>query len=173
MKARIVSLAALVGCLSVYAGEIIFVQPTTEKDARSTREPSRTERELERTQSKARAYSGATGGTPVVIDENSLARPLDRTEQSIRDAQDYLRPGTGAASTGSGGTTVILRAAPQSETEKLRQKARGYIAPESAARVGKCGEVTNSVGTIGDGANAERSVNVIEKGNSAVVVNCK
>ena len=72
-----------------------------------------------------------------------------------------------------GGTTIILRAAPPSETEKLRQKARNYLAPESAVRGGKNCEVANTVGTIGEGVGTEHSSNVIEKGNSAVIVNCK
>ena len=38
-----------------------------------------------------------------------------------------LRSGSGAS--GTEGTTIILRAAPPSETEKLRQKARSYVAP--------------------------------------------
>lgn len=172
MKVRIVSFAALFGCLCAYAGEIIIIQPA-EKSSRTEREPSRTEREVERTSDKARKYAtGKEGSAPVVIEEGAPARPLDRNEQSIRDAQDYLRSGSGAS--GTEGTTIILRGAPPSETEKLRQKARSYIAPANAPRTGRnCGEASTSVGMIGEGAGAEHGANVVEKGNSAVNVNCK
>ena len=172
MKVRIVSFAALLGCLCAYAGEIVIIQPA-EKGSRNEREPSRTEREVGRTSDKARQYAAGKGGaTPVVIEEGAPTRPLDRNEQSIRDAQDYLRSGSGAS--GKESTTIILRAAPPSETEKLRQKARSYIAPANAPRTGKnCGDASISVGTIGEGVGAEHSANVVEKGNSAVNVNCK
>lgn len=171
MKARIAVSAALLGCLAAYAGEIVIVQPAAEKDARSVREPTRSERELGRTTGKARGYAG-TGGTTVIVGEGT-SRAAENAEHSIQDAQDYLRPGGGAAgSSGTGGTTVILRATPQSDTEKLRQKARSYVA-ENPARSGKVCEVANTVGTVGDGGSADRGSSVIEKGNSAVIVNCR
>ena len=172
MKVRIVLVAALFGCLCAYAGEIIIIQPA-ENSSRNEREPSRSEREVGRTSDKARQYATGKGGaTPVVIEEGAPARPLDRNEQSIRDAQNYLR--SGSSTSGTEGTTIILRSAPPSETEKLRQKARSYIAPATASRTGKnCGEASTSVGMIGEGAGAEHSANVVEKGNSAVNVNCK
>ncbi|OHC65393.1 MAG: hypothetical protein A2040_02695 [Rhodocyclales bacterium GWA2_65_19] len=172
MKVRIVSFAALLGCLCAYAGEIIIVLPA-EKGSRNEREPTRTEREVSRTSDKARQYATGKGGaTTVVIEEGAPARPLDKNEQSIRDAQDYLRSGSGAS--GTEGTTIILRAAPPSETEKLRQKARSYVAPANTPRTDRnCGEASTSVGMIGEGAGAEHSANVVEKGNSAVNVNCK
>ena len=172
MKVRIVLFAALLGCLHAYAGEIVIIQPA-EKATRNEREPTRTEREVGRTSDKARQYATGKGGsTPVVIEEGAPARALDKNEQSIRDAQDYLRSGSGAS--GRDDTTIILRSAPPSETEKLRQKARSYVAPANAPRTGRnCGDVSISVGTIGEGPGAERSANVVEKGNSAVSVNCK
>lgn len=173
MKVRIAMFAAFLGCLAAYAGEIVIIQPA-EKDTRSTREPTRSERELGRTMDKARQYGGTGSAAPIVIDEASGSRPLDKAEQSIRDAQDYLRSGSGSAGmSGMGGTTVILRAVPPSETEKLRQKARSYVAPENAGRTVTCGEVSNTVGTIGGLAGNERTSSVSEKGNSAVNVNCK
>jgi len=173
MRDRIFAVATLLGCFAAFAGEIVIVQPA-EKDSRSVREQTRSERELDRTMDKARRYGGGAASTPVFIDETGDSRLRDHTDQSIRDAQDYLRPGSGEdGMSGTGGTTIILRAAPPSETEKLRQKARSYLAPESAARGGKNCEVANTVGTIGEGVGTEHSSNVIEKGNSAVIVNCK
>lgn len=175
MKVRIVIFAAFLGCLAAYAGEIVIIQPV-EKDSHSVRESTRSERGLDRTMGKARQHAGTGGAVPVVIDETSGSSSLDKTEQSIRDAQDYLRPSSGASGmSGMGGaTTIILRAAPPSETEKARQKARSYVAPENAGRaVTTCGEVANTVGTIGGATGGERTSSVIEKGNSAVVVNCR
>lgn len=173
MRARILAVATLLGCLAAYAGEIVIIQ-STGKDPRSVREPTRSERELGRTMDKARQYGGTGGAVPVIIDETGEVRSLDKTEQSIRDAQDYVRPGGGAdGMAGMGGTTIILRAAPPSETEKLRQKARSYAAPD-AARSGKtCAGAANTVGTIGEGVGTEQSSNVSEKGNSTVNPNCK
>lgn len=171
MKVRLAVSAALLGCLAAYAGEIVIIQPA-EKDTRSVREPTRSERELARTMGKARQQAG-TGGTTVIVGEEASRRSLDNAEQSIHDAQDYLRPGGGTGNhSAPGDAAVILRATPQSDTERLRQKARSYIA-DNPARSGKTCEVVNTVGTIGEGSGAERSTNVIEKGNSAVIVNCR
>lgn len=173
MKVRIAIYATLLGCLAAQAGEIVIIQPA-EKDPRSVREPTRSERELGRTMDKARNYGGTGGGLPVIIDETAGPRPQDRTEDAIREAQDYLRSGAGPSGmSGMGGTTtIILRAAPTSETEKLRQKARSYSPPDNASRGKNCPESANTVGSIGDGASADRS-SVSEKGNSVVSTGCK
>lgn len=169
MTVRTALLVALLGCLPAYAGEIVIIQ--SPDSSRSVREPSRSERELGRTMDKARQH--VTGGAaPVVIDDSTGTRLQDSTEQSIRDAQDYLRPATGSATPDTGGTTVILRAAP-TETEKVRQKARSYVVPEAGSKTVATCEVGNTVGTIGGVAGNERTTNVIEKGNSAVIVHCK
>lgn len=171
MKVRIAACAALFGSLCVQAGEIVIVVPA-ETSARSEREPTRSERELGRTMDKARQYGGKGGAAPVVIEEGAPARPFDKTEQSIRDAQGYLRPG--AETPATDGVTIILRSAPTSETEKLRQKARAQIAPSNPSRSATpCTNSVNTVGTIGEGAGAERSAHVVEKGNSAVNTQCK
>ena len=175
MKVRIALFAALLGCLAAVAGEIVIIQPA-EKDPRAIHEQSRSERELGRTMDKARSHAGTGSQTPIVIDDNTGTRLLDRSEQSIRDAQDYLRPGSGVSGSGANSTTVILRSAPPGETEKLRSKARSYIASDNPARPGKnCSEVVNTVGTIGEGSSSDRNivVNVSEKGNSSVNVDCK
>ena len=168
MKLRIASLAVSLGCLSAYAGEIVIIRPADD-GARSVREQSRSERELGRTMDKARDHAGTANG-PVIIDDRTGSRAAQNAEQAIRDAEDYLRPGSGAATApNSGGTTVILRTAP-TEPERLRQKARSYNAPDGGGRATTlCGEVANTVGTIGN----ERATTVIEKGNSVVIVNCK
>lgn len=172
MKDRLFAIAILLGCFPAFGGEILIVQPA-ETGARSVREPTRSERDLDRTMDKARRYGGRGSSGAVVIDETGDSRLLDRADQSIQDAQDYLRPSSGAAGMQeTGGTTIILHATPPTEPEKLRQKARSFIAPE-AVRSGKNCEVTNAVGMIGEGAGAEQSGNVIEKGNSAVIVRCK
>ena len=173
MKVRTVMLVALIGCLSAVAGEIVILQPM--ENAGNEKEPPRGERDLGRTMDKARQYSGRSSATTVIIDEAGPARSIDKTEKSIRDAQDYLRPGRDAAtSTSADSTTIILRAAPQGEAERQRQKARSYVAPANTAHAGRdCGQAVTSVGMIGEGTGAERSVNVVEKGNSAVNVNCK
>lgn len=174
MRARILAVATLLGCLAAYAGEIVIIQQSAEKDARSVREPTRSERELGRTMDKARHYGGTGGAAPVIINETGEARPLDKTEQSIRDAQDYIRPGGGAEGmAGMGGTTIILRAVPPSETDKLRQKARSYATPDAARSSKTCAGAANTVGTIGEGVGTEQSSNVSEKGNSTVNPNCK
>lgn len=172
MKVRIAVFATLLGCLAAYAGEIVIIQPA-EKDPRAVREPTRSERELGRTMDKARQHGGSGGAVPLVIDESAGPRPQDKTEQAIREAQDYLRSGAGPSGMSgmSGTTTIILRAAPTSETEKLRQKARSYN-PDSTARSKNCAESANTVGSIGNGASADRS-NVSETGNSVVSTGCK
>lgn len=167
-------LGALFGCLPAAAGEIIIIQPV-EKGVKGDREPTRNERELGHSLEKARQYGGKGSTNTVVIENGEPVRSLDKTEQSIRDARDYVRPGRdqpGVA--GVEGTTIILRVAPQSEVERQRQKARSYIAPVNSTQTGRdCGQASTSVGMIGEGPGAERSVNVVEKGNSAVNVNCK
>lgn len=178
MRKRLVCLAAMIGCLPALAGEIIILQPgETATTPRSGREPSRSERELGRTMEDARQHAGrSSGSTVVIIDSGKPTRGIDRAEQSMREAQDYLRPGGGGASTmNAGDTAVIINSAPASDAERMRSKARSYIAPEGGRGVTKCGEVTNQVGMIGDGGPTGRntSVSANEKGNMAVIVNCK
>lgn len=169
MSVRVGVWAILAGCLSAQAGEIVIVQPTAAPPA--ARE-TRTEKELGRTLDRARQSAGKSSGTTVIVEENGNERPLDRTERSMRDARDYLRPGGDAQSADN--ATVILRAAPPSEAERMRQKARSYVTPPGGARTGKnCAEATTQVGMIGEGAGAERSANVIEKGNYSVTTGCK
>lgn len=173
MKVRIAMFAALLGCFHAHAGEIIIVQPA-ERNPRTVREPTRSEHELGRSMDQARQYGGKSSSTAVIVEDGTPTRPLDKTEQSIRDAQNYLQGSEAPGAAGTEGTTIILRAAPPSEAERLRQKARSYAAPATAARSGRnCGEVSTQVGMIGEGPGAERSANVSEKGNSAVNVNCK
>lgn len=169
MNIRILALAMSAGCLSAQAGEIVIVQPTAAPPA--ARE-TRTEKELGRTMDRARQNAGKSSGTTVVVEEDGKERALDRTEKSMREARDYLRPGGDAQS--ADGATVILRAAPPSEAERMRQKARSYVTPSGGARMGKnCAEATTQVGMIGEGAGAERSGNVVEKGNYSVTTGCK
>lgn len=176
MRTRLVCLAAMIGCLPALAGEIIIVQPG-DTTSRSGREPSRSERELGRTMEDARQHAGrGSGSTVVIIDSGKPTRGIDRAEQSMREAQDYLRPGGGtAATTNSGDTAIIINSAPASDAERMRSKARSYVTEGAGRSVPKCGEVTNQVGMIGDGGGTGRntSISANEKGNMAVIVNCK
>jgi hypothetical protein len=170
VKIRIAAGAALLGCLCAQAGEIVIVAPA--ETSRGEREPTRSERELGRTIDKARQYGGKGGPPPLVIEEGAPPGAFDKTEQSIRDAQHYLRSGGEAPAT-EGTTTIILRSAPLGDAEKLRQKARAQVAPPHPSRnAAPCASGMNTVGVIGEGASAERS-NVVEKGNSAVNTQCK
>lgn len=169
MKDRIVCWAFLIGCFSAHAGEIVFTQPGPAAPA--PRE-TRSEKELGRTLEQARQYAGKSSGGTVIVDEKGKERLLDRTEQSMREARDYQRQGADAQ--GVENTTVILRAAPPSEAERMRQKARSYANPQAASKSGKnCSEASTQVGMIGEGAGAERSANVVEKGNYSVTPGCK
>lgn len=172
MKGRSLIVAALLGSLPALGGEIVFTQPgqSQQGTAKPRSEPSRSEREVDRTLEKARQKVGRGSGIPV---EEAAPRPLDKAEQAIREAQDYLRPG-GEAPTGMEGTTVILKNAQPSDAERARLKARGYIAPAAAGKgTHNCGEAATAVGMIGEGPGAERSANVFEKGNSSVNTQCK
>lgn len=172
MKGRWFIAAALLGSLPALSGEIVFTQPGQPQQTQppaKPREPSRSERELDRTLDKARQRAGKSGG----VQEGGVSqRPLDKAEQAIQEAQDYLRPGGDAAGTET--TTVILRNAPPSDAEKARLKARGYVTPATAGKPGhNCGEAATAVGMIGEGPGAERSANVFEKGNASVNTQCK
>jgi hypothetical protein len=172
MKGRFFITAAVLGSLPAFGGEIVFTQPGQPQQAPQSakpREPSRSERELDRTLDKARQRAGTSSG---IVEGGVPSRPLNKAEQAVQEAQDYLRPGGDGAGTET--TTVILKNAPPSDAEKARLKARGYIAPATAGKAGhNCSEAATAVGMIGEGPGAERSTNVFEKGNSSVNTQCK
>lgn len=173
MRARASMMALLLGCLPAVAGEIIIgpAPAPQQQAAPREREPSRSERELGRSLGKARDYAG-TGGTAVVVDDGKSPRPLDKTERAMRDAQEHLRSGGDTSASGTDGT-VTLRAAPLSDAERARLKARAYATGEAPRTTRNCSEAATQVGMIGEGAGAAKSGNVVEKGNSAVNVNCR
>lgn len=174
MRAHALLIASLLGCLPAVAGEII-IGPSPAPQQQATpreREASRSERELGRSLGKAREYAG-TGGSAVVVEDGKSPRQLDKTERAMREAQDYLRSG-GEAPAGSTEGTVTLRAAPLSDAERARLKARSYAAGDAPRTTRNCSEAAaTQVGMIGEGAGAAKSGNVVEKGNSAVIVNCR
>ena len=161
---RVLMVASLIGCLSAGAGEIIIIQPEDPSKTRS-------ERNLDRSMSKARQQAGVE--QPVtVIEEGSQPGTAEQAGEMLRGARS--RRGAGADNPDSSDNTVIImRAAPPpTGAEKAVSKARGYAGTKD--RMGRnCGEVATSVGTIGEGEGATQSAKVIEKGNSAVNPNCR
>lgn len=158
------SLAVSFGCLyaaAVPAGEIIIVDPAAQKTP------------AERAKDKARQEAGRSKGDPtiIVIDDGGKKKGADAAEASLQDARDYVRPAP-ADPAAAGGTTIILRSAPQSDAEKAKLRARSYTAPAPVVGSKDCRNTTvTQVGTIGD-APATTTV-VVEKGNSSVNVQCK
>lgn len=161
------------GCLlvlSAQAGEIVILQPAPQS--------SRSEQQADRAVDKARQKAGRPGAgttTLIVTDDPALATPAaprsrsaENAERSMQDADDYLRPSTSGGTVTKDGTTVILRSAP-SDAGQARQKARSYLqSDEDAPQTRKC-VVVNEVGMIG----GVKSDHVVEKGSSAVMMQCR
>ena len=144
------------------AGEIVIIQPAGGE--------TRSERNAARTAERARQNSGEAA-TPIVIEDVSVNLGSNAVRSS-RDAQEYLNP---IGSQGRGdNTTIILRNAPLTDSEKARQRAASYVQPENLSATNRaCGDVSLSVGTIGDKVVVERNISVNERGNSAVNTNCR
>lgn len=169
-SALFAGLAALLAGTSM-AGEILILQPTTSATG------SRNEQAAQELNARARQQSGQAvpdnvyvlpvpGGTGLAP---GLPSPADQLRQSARDYADPP-PAAGAGD----GTQVILRAAPLSDTERMRLKARSYSAdPAKPGARNNCGAASNEVGTIGEGAGAHKSENTFERGSSAVNPNCR
>lgn len=162
MSHRTAVLATLLVFSFSQAGEIVIIQPAGNE--------TRSERNAARTTERARQNSGKTAA-PIVIEDGNVSIGSGAIRAS-RDAQDYLDP-AGAQAPGEN-TTIILRNAPLTDSEKARQKAASYVQPaNSSANQRACGEVSLSVGTIGDKTVIEKNSTVNERGNSAVNVNCR
>lgn len=144
------------------AGEII-IQPASNQ--------TRTEKEASRSATSARQRLDGQKA-PVVIEDGTLDGG-SRAQRSSQDAQEYLRSSGGQAPSDEK-TTIILRSVPLSDSEKSRQRAASYVQPSgSSATQRACGDVSLTVGSIGDKTTVDRNVVVNERGNSAVNVNCK
>lgn len=145
------------------AGEIVIVQPAGNE--------TRNERNLGRTLDKARQNSGKQAA-PLIVEEGVLDRGSN-AERSSRDAQEYLRPAA-SQHPGHENTTIILRNAPLTDAEKARQKAAVFAQPAGASAVNRaCGDVSLSVGMIGDEAVIQRNASVNQRGNSVVDTSCR
>jgi hypothetical protein len=144
------------------AGEIVIIQPASND--------TRAEKNAARTSERARHNSGKASG-PITVEEGS-ANLGSNAVRASRDAQDYLNP---SIAQGPGeNTTIILRSAPLSDSEKARQKAAAYVQPaNSSATHRACGDVSLTIGTVGDKTVIDRNITVNERGNSAVNVNCR
>lgn len=163
MILRMAMLAPLFLSTLAQAGEIVIVQPAGNE--------TRNERNLGRTMDRARQNSGKQAA-PLVVEDGVLDRGTN-AERSSRDAQEYLRP---AASQNSGheNTTIILRNVPLTDAEKARQKAAAFSQPAGAPAANRaCGDVSLSVGMIGDEAVIQRNANVNQRGNSVVDTSCR
>lgn len=161
MKVRIATFATLYACALGQAGEIVIIQPASNE--------TRNEKSLGRTMDKARREGGKPAA-PLVVEDGMVDRG-NNAERSSRDAQDYLRQPVHPSPVDEN-TTIILRNAPLTEADKLRKKAAAYAQPNGLSATNRaCGEVSLSVGTIGDKTVIERNVN--ERGNSVVDVNCR
>lgn len=161
MELRIAAIATLSFCALTQAGEIVIIQPANNE--------TRNEKNLGRSMDKARQQSGKQAA-PLVVEDGILDRG-NNAERSSRDAQDYLRQPTQQRPDDEN-TTIILRNAPLSDAERARLKATAYAQPAGSSTTNRaCGDVSLSVGTIGDKTVIERNVN--ERGNSAVNVNCR
>lgn len=165
MKARSLWFVAWLGCLPAvpaHAGEIIIIEQAPQG--------SRSERGAGEAKEKARQHAGkVSAGTTVIINDGGDARAPSQAEQASREAQEYLRGSAPAADAGGEGTTIILRAAPASDAEKARLKARSYVTP-AGSRQKECASVASEVGVIGEGPGASKSASVLEKGSSSVNV---
>lgn len=163
MILRMAMFAPLFVSTLVQAGEIVIVQPAGNE--------TRNERNLGRTMDKARQNSGKQAA-PLIVEDGVLDRG-NNAERSSREAQEYLRP---AASPNSGreNTTIILRNVPLTDAEKARQKAAVFTQPAGAPAVNRaCGDVSLSVGMIGDDTVIQRNANVNQRGNSVVDTSCR
>lgn len=166
-SALVAAIAALIGGVSL-AGEILILQPATTG--------SRNEQAAQDINARARQQAGQAVPDNVYVLPGSggmglapaPASPADQARQSARDYADP--PPTGSA---GDGTQIILRAAPLSDTERMRLKARSYSAEPTKPSNRNCGAAANEVGTIGEGAGAHKSENVFERGGSAINPNCR
>lgn len=163
MNNRTAAFTTLLLFSSAYAGEIVIIQPAGQE--------SRSEKESSRMADKARQRSSQQTG-PIIIEDGETNRGSD-AERASREAQEYQRTPGGQSQPGDT-TTIILRSVPLSDAEKARQKAASYVQPAgSSASNRPCGDVSLTIGTVGDKTVIERKANVNERGNSAVNVNCR
>lgn len=168
-----INMFAWLGCLfalPVWAGEIIIIDQVPEGG-------SRTERGAGYARDEARRQAGKPSVNPgvnvIITGDQDEARNLDRAaEQASREAREYLNPSMPSDPGMGEGTTIILRAAPVSDAERSRMRARSYTAPRAARATRDCSSATSQVGTIGEGPNAERG-SVVERGTSSVSTHCK
>ncbi|MEW6163673.1 MAG: hypothetical protein AB1642_01280 [Pseudomonadota bacterium] len=158
--------AAILTCGATSAGEILILQPATTN-----------ERAAQQLNERARQQSGqpVTEGVVYVLDPATgmfvPATGPGQAEQLRREARDRLE--ASESGTAGDGSQVILRAAPLTEAERMRLKARAYVPEGNKPSSRNCSTASNQVGTIGEGAGAHKSENVIEKGGGAVNPNCR
>lgn len=163
MRLCIAAFVTLFAGALAQAGEIVIIQPANKE--------TRSERDLGKSMDKARQHAGKQAA-PLFVEDGVLDRG-NNADRSSRDAQEYLRP-TNTQHSGDENTNIILRSVPLSESEKARQKAAIFVQPAASSATNRaCGDVSISVGTIGDKTVVGRNVDVNERGNSAVNVNCR
>ncbi|WP_319242180.1 hypothetical protein [uncultured Propionivibrio sp.] len=160
MTLRTVAISAALLMSLAQAGEIIIQPGGTQ---------TRTEKEASRSAASARSRVDGRKA-PVVIEDGSVDSG-SQAQRLSQDAQEYMRSGGAPASDEK--TTIILRNAPQSDADKSRQRAAAYVPGSNAANSRACGDVSITVGAIGDKTVVDRNISVNERGNSAVNVNCK
>lgn len=160
MITRTLVIAALFPLSLVWAGEIVIIQPAGNE--------TRSEKAATRSADQARRYTSGQS-EPIVVEDGEVQRG-SASERSSRDAQDYLRsPGDQ-----TGETTIILRSAPLNDAEKARQRAASYVQSPGALPGGRpCGDVSLTIGTVGDKTVVERNGSVNARGNSVVNANCR
>lgn len=160
MTFRTVAISAALLMSLAQAGEIIIQQGGTQ---------TRAEKEASRSATSAR--NRVDGKKAPVVIEDGAVDSGSQAQRLSQDAQEYLRSGSSPASDEK--TTIILRSAPQSDADKSRQRAAAYVPGNNAASNRACGDVSITVGAIGDKTVVDRNTSVNERGNSAVNVNCK
>jgi len=139
----------VLSCSASWAGEILILQPSTSVPE------NRNEREAQRLGDRARQNAGQAVPEAAYIlgpaGMDSQPRTRDQAERLMDGAREYLDPAPQPSA--GGGGQVILRAAPLSDAERARLKARGYVTePTIKSGQRNCGAaVTNQVGTVGEG----------------------
>ena len=152
-------------CTLAMAGEIIILEPSAGTSRESVH------RKAQDMSDRARLQAGQAVPEKVyVLDANGnliVPEALSPAERLRNSAREHLD------TTGEAGAAPSLRAAPISESERLRLKARGYLSDANKPASSKCGNVGNEVGMIGDGPGAQKSESVIERGGESVNLNCR
>jgi len=161
------TVGALLAVGNLAAGEILILQPVpaaTERNQAASRQLD----------DQARRQAGQSVADPAYVLDPAgailLPAPVAPSERLRHEAGGYLdREASGAME----GGVPVLRAAPLSDVERARMKARSYVAEPVKGAARRCDRVSNQVGTIGEGSDAQRSENAVERGGSAINPDCR